>query len=127
MTKLARGGIFSGLRLGFVGAALMTSVLQLSGCTSANDTGPLLTAQPSGLSSGAARKTGTFPNLNIAPQVAASQLSDTEKNAKLSELQGAQSTQTAVGGSGPVPNDQAVLKKIAATHGQKTLSEIEGK
>jgi len=126
MTKLASGGIFSVSRSVLAGAAVAMALFQLSACTS-TDTQVVDTSQPSGLSSGHARNTGTYPNLNIPPKAAASQISDAEKKEKLSELKAAQSSQSAVGGGGKVPNDEALLKKIATTHGQKTLSEIEGK
>ena len=127
MTGHACVAIFSRLRPGLFGAALGMSLIQLSGCTTANVEEVVPTAPPSGLSSGQARVTGTFPNLNIAPTVAAPQLSDAEKDAKLSELRAAQSSQTAVGEAIAAPDDEALLKRLATTHDKKTLSEIEGK
>jgi hypothetical protein len=127
MTELARGRIFSASRPLLLGVAMLAIQCQLSGCTSTSQSAPLVTAQPSSMSSGQAVNTGTYPNLNIAPQVAAPQLSDEEKNAKLAGLKAAQNAQAAKGGSGETPNDETLLKKLAATHGQKTLSEIEGK
>ncbi|MEP9395828.1 hypothetical protein [Mesorhizobium sp. KR2-14] len=100
------------------------ALIALSGCTTPEEVA--FTAPPSGLSSGQARQTGTFPNLNIPPQVAASQISEGEKAEKLSELQAAQASQAAAG-QGNVPKDEALLKKLATTHGKKTLQEIEGK
>ncbi|WP_019173389.1 hypothetical protein [Pseudaminobacter salicylatoxidans] len=124
MTKLAGGDIFSPVRSALAGVAVAMALFQLSACTS-TDTQIVDTSSPSGLSSGQARNTGTFPNLNIPPQSAASQISDAEKAEKLSELKSAQSSQEAEGGA--VPSDEELLKKLAATHAQKTLSEIEGK
>ncbi|PSJ59768.1 hypothetical protein [Pseudaminobacter soli (ex Li et al. 2025)] len=127
MTELAREGIFSVSRALLLGAAVLAIQFQLSGCASTSESAPLVTAPPSSASSGQAVNTGTYPNLNIAPQVAAPQLSDEEKNAKLAGLKAVQNAQAAKGGGGEVPNDETLLKKLAATHGQKTLSEIEGK
>jgi hypothetical protein len=127
MTGHARVGIFSLFRQGLFGVAVGLSLFQLSGCSTSSMEETVPTAPPSGLSSGQARVTGTFPNLNIAPTVAAPQLSDAEKAAKLAELKAAQSSQSAVGEGGTVPNDEAVLKKLATSHAKKTLSEIESK
>lgn len=124
MTGQGRLGIFSALRPAFFGAAMGLALIPLSGCTTPEEVA--FTAPPSGLSSGQARQTGTFPNLNIPPQVAASQISEGEKAEKLSELQAAQASQAAAG-QGNVPKDEALLKKLATTHGKKTLQEIEGK
>jgi len=126
MTKRVRGGIFSVTRSALAGVAVTMALFQLSACAS-TEAQVVDTSKPSGLSSGEARNTGTYPNLNIPPQSAASQISDAEMKEKLSDLQAAQSSQTAVGGSGTVPSDEARLRKLATTHGQKTLSEIEGK
>ncbi|MGB3390983.1 MAG: hypothetical protein WBA88_23720 [Pseudaminobacter sp.] len=77
------------------------------------------------MSSGQPTDTGTFPNLNIPPQSAATQITPEEKAAKFSELKAAQSGQSSSTGGGPTAN-QSQLKKIAATHAAKALAEIEG-
>ncbi|CAG1002864.1 hypothetical protein RHIZO_02970 [Rhizobiaceae bacterium] len=74
---------------------------------------------------GSARQTGQYPNLNIVPTAAAPQLTAAEKNAKLAELEAAR--RQAVGGASgkPVSND-AKLKKLARTHAEEALKQIEG-
>ncbi|MEI5680274.1 MULTISPECIES: hypothetical protein [unclassified Mesorhizobium] len=125
MTELDRGGFFSGLRMVLAGAGIVLAALQLSACTSIEEGVPVSTAKPSGLSSGQASDTGTFPNLNIPPKAANQQFTPDQKTAKFSELKSAQGSQAAAG-TGSVPNDQPRLKKIAATHAAETLAEIEG-
>ncbi len=74
---------------------------------------------------GPALPTGQYPNLNIVPTAAAPQLTAADKNAKLAELETARK-QAVRGASGkPVSND-AKLKKLAKTHAQEALKEIEG-
>jgi hypothetical protein len=123
MTKLDRAGSFSRLRMALAGAGVALAALQLSACTSIEEGVPVSAAKPSGLSSGQANDTGTFPNLNIPPKVANQQFTPDQKTAKFSELKAAHGSQ---GEPGSVPNDQPRLKKIAATHGPETLAEIEG-
>lgn len=78
-----------------------------------------------GETQGAPRQTGQYPNLNIVPTAAAPQLTAAEKNAKLAELEAARK-QAVQGASGvPVSND-AKLKKLAKTHAEKVLKQIEG-
>lgn len=80
---------------------------------------------PAGETQGSARQTGQYPNLNIAPTAAAPQLTAAERNAKLAELEAARK-QAVRGASGkPVSND-AKLKKLAKTHAEQALKQIEG-
>ncbi|MEO9339023.1 hypothetical protein ABFT80_16525 [Mesorhizobium sp. SB112] len=72
-----------------------------------------------------ARKTGTFPNLNIKPEVAAQQITPSEKTTKFAELKSAQTRQTGSAGAGVPPSDAAKLKKLADTHAADTLKQIE--
>lgn len=126
MTKRTAKGIFScGRKAGAFMAALGALAL-LGGCASADLADAVPSAQPSGLSSGQPRNTGTFPNLNIPPQVAASQITPDEKAAKLSELEAAQAAQP-VAQAGNTAADQIRLKKLAETHASSTLAEIEKK
>jgi len=102
-------------------AALMLALLSAGGCTSDNAAGPAVTATAAG-----AKDTGSYPNLNIAPQVAAKQLTKEETAAKLGELKADQQAQGAKGG-GVKPANQAALNTLARTHGDDTLKQIEGK
>jgi hypothetical protein len=80
---------------------------------------------PASETQGSARQTGQYPNLNIVPTAAAPQLTAAEKNAKLAELEAARK-QALRGASGkPVSND-AKLKKLAKTHAEQALKQIEG-
>lgn len=74
---------------------------------------------------GSARLTGQYPNLNIVPTAAAPQLSGAEKRAKLAELDAARK-QAVKGASGEPVSDDAKLKKLARTHAEDALKEIEG-
>lgn len=73
-----------------------------------------------------ARDTGSFPNLNIKPEVAAQQFTDAERTAKLSELQSEKAQAVASPGATTEAADNAELGKLAATHAGDTLKEIEG-
>ncbi|MGX7873095.1 hypothetical protein ACVDG5_010070 [Mesorhizobium sp. ORM6] len=72
------------------------------------------------------KDTGTFPNLNIPPKVAAKQFTDAERNAKLAELKADEGAQAPKGGAPKVTN-QAALTDLAKKHGPQTLNQIEGK
>jgi len=79
-----------------------------------------------GETQGNGKDTGTFPNLNIAPTVAAEQITPAEKQAKLAQLS-AEKQQQAVKGAAARPTANAAeLKKLAATHAEEALKQIEG-
>lgn len=101
------------------GAAIL--VLGVAGCASANTSGPTPVAMDAG-----PKDTGTFPNLNIKPQVAAPQFTEAEKNAKLAQLKADENAQAGRGGAAGV-TDQAALTDLAKKHGDETLKQIEGK
>lgn len=122
MTERIGAGIFSCFRLA-AGSCLAAAVfIQLPACSTVPE---VASAPPSGLSSGQPSDTGTFPNLNIPPQSAAAQITPEEKTTKFSELKAAQAAQATSPGTGTTTN-QSQLKKIAATHADATLAEIEG-
>jgi len=102
-----------------IGAAIV--VLGIGGCSSTNTNGPTPIATSAG-----PKDTGTFPNLNIKPKVAAPQFTEADKNAKLAELKADGSAQAAKGGAPKVSN-QAALAELAKKHGGDTLKQIEGK
>lgn len=67
--------------------------------------------------------TETFPNLNIPPEVAAEQITPEERAAKLALLK---AKQTAVqGGRSAGGANRLRLKRLAETHADDTLQEIE--
>ncbi|ESY74632.1 hypothetical protein X743_04915 [Mesorhizobium sp. LNHC252B00] len=102
-----------------IGAAIV--LMGMAGCSSTNSSGPT----PIAVSAGP-KDTGTFPNLNIKPQVAAPQFTEAEKNAKLAQLKADENSQAAKGGS-PKVADQAALTELAKKHGDETLKQIEAK
>ncbi|MBA3446594.1 MAG: hypothetical protein H0T56_03105 [Pseudaminobacter sp.] len=69
--------------------------------------------------------TGTFPNLNVAPQAAAAQISPGEKAANLAGLSAARAGQVAPGGATSSAAEKLRLRKLAATHAAEALKEIE--
>jgi hypothetical protein len=95
------------------GFALLVAAV-LAGCTTANEP-----------SSSGAIDTGTYPNLNIRPDVANEQLTAGQTRSKSAALRAAQRANAS--GSAPPPNDLLLLRKIGQTHGQEALDEIEGK
>ncbi|MEO5324166.1 hypothetical protein PV773_12675 [Mesorhizobium sp. CC13] len=101
-------------------AALFATPLLASGCASTS-TANGTAAQTGGRG---AQDTGTYPNLNIAPQVAAPQFTDDQKAAKMAALQAARRRQ---GGAGGASSDSAAMTTLARKHGADTLKAIEGK
>jgi hypothetical protein len=112
--------VFSGAgRICRIGMAV--ALLAIGGCSSTN-------SENVGLATGVdgPKDTGTFPNLNIPPQVAAQQFTDAEKNAKLAQLQADKRAQAGKGGAVKATNP-AALTALAKNHGDKTLKQIEAK
>jgi hypothetical protein len=70
------------------------------------------------------RNTGTYPNLNIKPQVANEQISPEETASDKEALTAAKKVQGAKG-AGIETTDPAVLKKLAETHAEETLKAID--
>jgi hypothetical protein len=96
-------------------------LLAMAGCTSSNIDGAAPAVSVSG-----AKDTGSYPNLNIAPQVAAKQFTNEEKTANLAQLKADGQTQASKGGAANVA-DPAALSALAKKHGADTLKQIEGK
>lgn len=99
-----------------VAVGLAAGMLSLGGCMSST-----VPYDPAG-----AVDTGTYPNLNIAPQPAAAQLMRAEKDQKSVSLTGARAAQQP-GGAVPNPATTARLQRLAQTHAADTLQAIEGK
>jgi hypothetical protein len=110
---------FGATRFCRIGAAIV--LVGIAGCSSTNTSGPTPVAVGAG-----PKDTGTFPNLNIKPQVAAPQFTEAEKNAKLAQLKADENGQAAKGG-GPKVANQAALTDLAKRHGDETLKQIEAK
>jgi hypothetical protein len=107
----------SGVIIATVGLALMSAVL--AGCASATIDDAVPTA------SDGPKNTGTFPNLNIKPQVATEQISPEEKQAQIEAMTAAQQEQAAVAAADEGTTDPVLLRKIAAAHAKDALKEIE--
>lgn len=69
--------------------------------------------------------TGQFPNLNVVPVAAAPQLTASEQRAKLAELEAARK-KAVRGASGKTQANETRLKKLAKSHAEDALEEIEG-
>jgi hypothetical protein len=110
---------FGAARFCRVGVAI--ALLGIAGCSSTNTSGPVPMAENAG-----PKDTGTFPNLNIPPQVANKQFTADESKAKLAELKAAKNGQGAKSAGGAAGN-QAALTDLAKKHGPQTLEQIEGK
>jgi len=110
---------FGAARFCRIGVAIV--LVGIAGCSSTNTGGPVPMAENAG-----PKDTGTFPNLNIPPQVANKQFTEAERNAKLAELKADKGGQGAKSGGGSV-TDQAALTDLAKKHGPQTLKQIEGK
>lgn len=108
-----------------IGTAALLAAL-LGGCASDDMQAGIEPAVSSTSMSGGAVDTGTFPNLNIPPKVAADQISPEQKASRIAELSAAQQRQAREGAAGVAPEDPVLLKKLADTHGNDTLKAIEG-
>ena len=71
--------------------------------------------------------TGEYPNLNEVQRGALEQMTPEEKQAYLDELNAARAGQTAAGSGSGRSKTRAELEKLARTHHENTLKEIEGK
>jgi hypothetical protein len=70
--------------------------------------------------------TGRYPNLNVTPPSATTILTPEETAAKTAEITAARDA-LAARDPGTPADEQAKLKKLAATHADETLKKIEGK
>lgn len=104
-----------------VAAVALCAPLLAGGCETSNNN-----SAPTALTEGP-KDTGSYPNLNIPPQVAAKQLSKEETAAKLGELKADEQAQLAKGGGVKPAANPAALNTLARTHGDDTLKQIEGK
>jgi len=80
--------------------------------------------EPTPLQAGAIN-TGTYPNLNVPPQVASTQLSADDQAARRAALSAAQAKQAAAApGAGASAAEQERLRRLARTHEQDALNAI---
>lgn len=111
---------FSGVS-GFGRVCATAALLALAGCGGGS------TIEEAVPVSQGPRDTGSYPNLNIKPQVAAQQFTDAEKDAKLAELKADRARAAASPGATTEAADAKALDKLAASHASDTLKQIEGK
>lgn len=104
---------------------LLAGGLALGGCASSSS-GPSAAVQSGDTVTGP-KDTGTFPNLNIKPQNAATQFTEDEKKAKLAQLSAAKSNVQAHPGDPSAAADAAELDKLKASHAKDTLKLIGAK
>ncbi|WP_237684121.1 hypothetical protein [Pseudaminobacter soli (ex Zhang et al. 2022)] len=69
--------------------------------------------------------TGTYPNLNVPPEVAAPVLTEEEKAGLAARVESARARQSGSGRGSATTGNSARLKKLAESHGPDTLNEIE--
>ncbi|WP_054308081.1 hypothetical protein [Mesorhizobium sp. 1M-11] len=106
-------------------ALVLAGGLAMTGCASSSS-GPSTAVQSGGSVTGP-KDTGTFPNLNIKPQNAATQFTEDEKNAKLAQLSAAKSNVQAHPGDPAAAADAAELDKLKASHAKDALKQIGAK
>lgn len=95
-----------------VRAAMIAVLIALAGCTTPDDP-----------SSGAINS-GVYPNLNVKPASASTQLSQEERDAAVASLKGAAAQQTASGKGAGATASEADLRRLGATHSDDVLKEI---
>jgi hypothetical protein len=80
------------------------------------------------MSSAGPKNTGTFPNLNVKPATANTQITEEEKAAELQALRGVQAEHNAtLATAGKDLENPVLLRKLAAKHAKDALKKIEGK
>ncbi|WP_378952003.1 hypothetical protein [Mesorhizobium sp. ANAO-SY3R2] len=99
-------------------ASLLALPLAVSGCASSANNSVAAGAH-------GAQDTGTYPNLNILPKVAAPQLTEEQKTAKLAQLHSAQQRQGAKSNSAAA--ESTAMTTLARQHGAEALKAIQGK
>ena len=105
-------------------ALLLALPLAASGCTTAEPP-PLTSYDQAAIDAGRGpRDTGTYPNLNVPQQAAATQFSSEERDAKLAALQAQQQRQAPAGAESPEERRRRLLR--LAEEQEQTLREIEG-
>ncbi len=118
MTKRAKSSAW--LVLPALGVSALLPAALLGGCAS----GQTSAFAPSGPQSGPI-DTGTYPNLNVPPRVAATPLSDEDKDRLNGRIGTAHSRQAAAGAGAGTKGDPAHLQKLAEDHGAETLKAID--
>lgn len=108
---------FSGMAV-----AAVAATLSLAGCTTA----PVEDVAAGQGRSGQPVDTGTYPNLNIPRQAAATQLTDDETKAKLASLNAAQSRQGTGASASTASAEERRRLQLSQDEQAETLKVIEG-
>lgn len=116
----------SGVRPALLVTAIFTGAFVLAACTSQRPAPTPHLVGSGGEVQGVGRNTGSFPNLNVPPAVAAEQLTPEQKEAKLGQLGADKQRQAAAGAKARPTVDPTQLSKIGATHAEEALKSIEG-
>ncbi|MCG7506667.1 hypothetical protein [Mesorhizobium retamae] len=109
----------------FVFAAILTSAVAITGCAGSSSRNTT-TVESGGTMTGP-KDTGSFPNLNIKPQNAATQFTEDEKNAKLAQLAAARANAQSHPGDPAAATDAAEVEKLKASHAKNALKQIGAK
>lgn len=116
----------SGVRPAFLLVAIIAGASTLTACMGSRPSPSPRVVGTNGEMQGVGRNTGSFPNLNVPPQVAAEQLTPEQKQTKLGQLSAEQRVQAAQGANVRPTVDAVQLKQIGETHAQDALKSIEG-
>lgn len=117
--------LHSRVRSGAWFVLVATLPFAVSGCTTAEPAPPLTRYDQAAIEAGRGpRDTGTYPNLNIAPQASAPQFSNDEREAKLAALRAERQRQVPARGETPEERRRRLLRLAAEQ--EQTLREIEG-
>lgn len=100
----------------------------VSGCGTATieDAVPAAAGQ-SGAAAPAWAPSGDYPNLNVAPQVAAEQFTEAEKQAQAARLRAVRAQVEAQASGQAVPDRRQELHQLGETHADKAERIIEGR
>jgi hypothetical protein len=107
---------------------ILSPVLQACGTATIEDAVPMGALQPGGAPAAQQAvfvQPGQFPNLNVIPSPATSQLTPDEVSAKTEELRARR--QRIASGGGSSIDETATLRRIGGQHADSALREIEGR
>ena len=112
-----------------VGTAVLACLLPLAACGTATieDAVPVAASEASAPQPAPPFSTpGDYPNLNVIPKPAASQITADEKAADTTLLRSIRERQQAQGRAGKTGSAAAELRRIGRSHASDALRQIEG-
>lgn len=112
-------------------AGVVLAGLLPAGCATATiedavPSGALEQAPPGAAASAPAATAGTYPDLNATPAAAAPQISEQEKAAETAELRARREQLARQAQQRGVSDDADELRRLAGSHADETLRQIEG-